>query len=128
MADSSSLARRSPEAQRVVSEMRPEMAKAVLRKTESEDSLKEIGECLDYAKREAGWNLEELAAHMPAPKDSEKRDPRQVQRWIDGKERVQMEVVFAVPELRAPFVIALAALAEGFEEEVTLRYRKRRQG
>lgn len=118
----SSLPRRSGDAQRVLPEKAEKMAHILLRKAESEDSLKEIGECLEEAKRVVGWNLEELAGHMPPPPGSEKRDPRQVQRWIDGKERTQLDVVFAVRELRKPFVIALAKLA-ACEIETTVRIR-----
>lgn len=97
---------------RVIPEIDRPMLKADLRKAESDDSLKELGECLDFARRSARWTLDQLAANMPPPPGSEKRDPRQVQRWIDGKERTQVDTVFAVPELRQPFVIALAKLAE----------------
>lgn len=110
---------------RVIAEIEPAMLRADLRKAESGDLLAEVGGCLDYARREAGWTLDELAGHMPPAPGADKRDSRQVQRWIDGKERTQVDVVFAVPELRGPFVIALARMANEFEEETTLR-RKRR--
>lgn len=108
--------------------MRPKQAKADLRKAESEpadtDLAEEIGLCLDYARRFVGWNLDELANRLPPPPGSEKRDPRQVQRWIEGKERTQLDVVFAVDELRAPFVVALAKLAPECEIETTVRIRR----
>lgn len=111
---------------RVIPEKSGGQLKAALRKAESEDSLREIGECLDFARREVGWNLDELAGQLPAPAGSEKRDPRQVQRWIDGKEHVQLGVVFQVKALRAPFVVALSRLAaDDFDEETVIR-RKRR--
>jgi glutathione S-transferase len=90
---------------RVISEIQPEMAKANLRKAESADALKDIGECLDDARAELKWTLDRLAAELG-------RDPRQVRRWIAGDERTQVDVVFAVTELRAPFVVALAKLAQ----------------
>lgn len=81
------------------------MLKADLRKSESADALRELGTCLDDARSAVKWTLDQLAAEL-------KRDPRQVRRWIAGEERTQVDVVFAVPELRKPFVIALAKLAE----------------
>jgi hypothetical protein len=110
MADSLKHAHRS--APRVIPEMHPEMLSANLRKPETDGFAREIGRCLDFARRANGWTLDELATKLPAPENAEKRDPRQVQRWIDGKERCQLDVVFAVQQLRGPFVIALAQLAE----------------
>lgn len=97
---------------RVIPETRPRPAKANLRKPESDDSLKELGECLDFARRSVGWTIDELAGKLPPPSGKEKRDAGQVQRWIDGAERTQVDVVFQVEALRQPFVIALAKLAE----------------
>lgn len=111
-------------AQRVVSEIRPEMLKADLRKPDSEDLWVEIGGCLEEARRAVGWTLDQLAAALPPAKKGAVRDPRQVRRWEAGEEQTPLAVIFAVKELRAPFVIALARLAEGFEEETTLRFRR----
>ncbi len=102
----------SADGHRVIPEMRPEMARASLRKPESVDLQAEIGRCLDFARRMNGWNLEQLASALPPPQGADQRDPRQVQRWMEGKERTQLDVVFAVAALRGPFVIALAHLAE----------------
>lgn len=100
------------DAHRVLPEKAAQMVRADLRKPETDDCLAEIGECLDFARRANGWTLDQLAAALPAPKDSDKRDPRQVQRWIEGKERCQVDVVFQVPALRGAFVVALAKLAQ----------------
>jgi len=94
------------------------MVKAVLSKGESADYLKELGECLDFARRMVGWNHDQLA-------DALKRDKKQVGRWMRGEERTQVDQVFAVEALRAPFVIALARVANCCEEETTLRFRLR---
>lgn len=111
-------------AQRVLPEKAQKMATAVLPKAESEPILEQIGACLDDARRELGWTLDELACKLPPPPGADKRDPRQVQRWIDGKERCQVDAVFGVCELREPFVIALAKLAEcDVETTVTIRRR-----
>lgn len=97
------------------------MVKADLRKAESADSMKEIGECVEYARNAVGWTLDELAGKLPPPPGSEKRDPRQVARWIRGEERTPIDVIFKVPELRAPIVIALSRLADcdDYEREET---------
>jgi ribosome-binding protein aMBF1 (putative translation factor) len=98
------LASSAVSAHRVIPEIRPEMAHADLRKPDIRDFQAEIGRCLESARNEQGWTLEQLSAALH-------RDPRQVRRWIAGDERVQLDVVFAVPELREPFVVALAKLA-----------------
>lgn len=101
------------------------MAKAEVRKTDSPDSLKEFGECLDFARRYVGWTLDELANKLPPPTGSVRRDPRQVARWIRGEDPTPLAVVFKVEALRLPFVIALARLVDCCEEETTIRFRRR---
>lgn len=101
---------------RVIPEIHPEMAKADLRKAETVD----IGGCLDHARRVVGWNLDELAHALG-------KDARQVRRWLDGGERVQMDAVFAVPELRAPFVVSLAERS-GMDVITTISVRSRWSG
>jgi hypothetical protein len=81
------------------------MAKADLRKTENVTKQADIGACLDFARNYVGWTLDRLATEL-------KRDPRQVRRWIANEENLQLAVVFAVAELRGPFVIAMARLAD----------------
>lgn len=103
---------------RAISEIRPQMIKADLTKGESEDARREIGECLDYARRIVGWTHDQLAAEL-------KKDKKQVGRWMRGEESTQLHAVFTVPALRQPFVIALARLSECFDEEVTLKPRRR---
>lgn len=79
------------------------MAKADLPKGENPDFLAEIGHCLDVARRDVGWNHDELADRLG-------KDKKQVGRWIRGEERTQVDAVFAVDALRGPFVVALAGL------------------
>lgn len=113
-----SLPHSSSKAQRLLPEKADQMLRADVRKPESDDAMQEIGGCLDFARRAVGWSLKELAAAV-------KRDERQVQRWMDGKENTNIAAVFAVAGLRAPFVIALARLAGECEEETTLRFKRR---
>jgi ribosome-binding protein aMBF1 (putative translation factor) len=89
---------------RVIPEKASAMAKAGIRKAENDEIQAEIGGCLDYARREVGWTLDQLAAELG-------RDPRQIRRWIAGEETLQMHVAWKVQALRQPFVIALAKLA-----------------
>jgi hypothetical protein len=118
---SATLQNASSRSPRVLPETAGRSAKADLRKTESEPIAEQIGACLDDARCELKWTLDELAGKLPPPPKKEKRDPRQVQRWIEGAETCQVHVVFAVKELRAPFVEALARLSDAFEEHRTFK-------
>lgn len=100
----SSLAKDTAECHRVIGEMRPAMAKADLPQRESRELLAQIGACLDAARREVGWTVDQLAIEL-------KRDSKQVGRWMRGEERTQVDAVFGVEPLRQPFVVALAKLA-----------------
>ena len=91
-------------APRAIGEIRPSMAKADLPPGENVDFLKELGRCLNSARLELDWDHATLAGRL-------KRDEKQVGRWMRGEERTQVDVVFSVPELREPFVVALAKLA-----------------
>lgn len=103
---------------RAIGEIRPQMIKANLPKGESSDYRREIGECLDYARRIVGWTHEQLATEL-------KKDKKQVGRWLRGEESTQLHAVFTVPALRQPFIIAQARLSECFDEDVTLKPRRR---
>lgn len=92
------------------------MLKADLPKGENGGFLADIGACLDAARREVGWTVDQLAAELG-------RDSKQVARWMRGEERTQLDTVFSVPALRQPFVIALARLA-ACEIETTVRIRR----
>lgn len=92
------------------SETRPRMAKADLRKSETEGWRVEIGRAIQRAMGLAGWNLEQFANAVG-------RDARQCSRWINGAERPQMDALFAVERLRPALVIALSELAG---EDVTI--------
>lgn len=79
------------------------MAKADLHKNEMPWN-EQIGRAIVRCFSLAGVTQKEAAALLD-------RDPAQVGRWTNGKERPQLDALFAVPLLRQPLVIALAELA-----------------
>lgn len=97
----------------------PRMAKAGLRKAQNDVWAKAVGQAVQRAVSICGWSLKEFAAHVG-------RGERQCAAWIDGRERAQLDTMFAVEALRQPLVQALAELAEA-EVIVTVRL-KVRQG
>jgi hypothetical protein len=99
-------------------EKRCSMAKAVLPKRESDhEGLRNLGECLDFARRYVGWTVDQLAAEL-------QRDSKQVGRWLRGEERTQVDTVLMVRQLHGPFVIALANLnTEDIVVETTITIR-----
>lgn len=113
---SSSVAKPIAERHRELSEIRPAMAKADLRNAESIDFRAEIGACLQRAASLLGWSLKQLAAAV-------KRDERQVARWLNGQERVQLDVVFDCEELRQPFALQLSKLS-GADWHIHVEFRK----
>jgi hypothetical protein len=104
---------------RVIGEKRPSMLKVDLPSGEKGQKLKQIGGCLDFARRYIGWTVQQLAAAL-------ERDEKQVARWMRGEERTQVDVVLCVPQLHGPFVIALARLDNKgvIEVETTIRIRE----
>lgn len=104
----------------LVSEKRPQTAKAALkplRKTEKDALWSELGKCLVFVCYDAELSIKEFAARL-------EKDAGQVQRQMEGKERPQIEAVFAVPEFRAPLVQALARITPSIEVSTELRIRR----
>lgn len=94
--------------QRERSEMsRAQMAKAGLRKADT-GRKQALGMAIRIARMSLGWNLNELAAKLPPPDGSDERDPRQVARWEDGKERPHFDLLFDIPELCEPLTVQVA--------------------
>lgn len=92
----------------------PVMAKADLKNLET--GRAQIGRAVLRCFALAGVSQKEGAALL-------NRDAGQVQRWIVGSERVQLDAVFAVEQLRQPFVQALGELA-GADVRVVITIRK----
>lgn len=95
---------------------RPRMAKADLRKPETDVWRARIGHAIERAKALSGLTLKEFA-------DVCGRDERQVARWFDGSERPQLDAIFSAERLRHPLTQALAEMA-GADVEVTVRMRR----
>lgn len=52
------------------------------------------------------------------------KDERQVQRWIEGKERPQIEAVLAVAKFEGPMLIALARSTSGMQVDTVIYSRR----
>lgn len=119
---SSSVAEKVDPRHRLLPKKADQPAKADLRIPTMDDFQAQIGACLDAARLACGWTVDELAGHLPPPKKGgDTRGEKQVRAWIKGEERMQLDAVFAVEELRAPFVIALAKLAAKDDSGVVIR-------
>ena len=101
-----------------VSETKPPMVKADLRKSEIALWREQLGKAIERAKALSGLNLNQFA-------DEIGRNERQVARWITGDERPQFDAIFASDKLRQPIVIALAEMAgDGVCVETIVRVRR----
>lgn len=78
----------------------------------------QTGRAFAQAIRYVGWTQKEAAAALG-------RDQAQIARWVSGGEGVQVAAVFAVDDLRVPFVIALASLSHDIEITTQLAIRRR---
>lgn len=101
----------------LVTERRATTAKVDLKKVEKDALWAELGKCLVFVCYDAQLSLKQFAAALG-------KDEAQIHRQMEGKERPQIEVVFAVPEYRAPLVIALARITSQIEISTELRIRR----
>lgn len=92
---------------------RPRMAKADLLQKETDCWKADIGRALREAVDTLGWSPKEFAAKV-------NRDPSQARRWLEGLERPQLDVLFAIPDLRLPFVVAMARVAQRAGDDIAL--------
>ena len=103
----------------LVSEKPKKQAKAALKvlcKSES-DHYAQLGACLAEVQHVFGMTLKEFAAALD-------KNESQIRRQIEGKERPQIEVVFAIQKFQGPLVIALARLATGVEVDTVIHVRR----
>lgn len=102
---------------RLLSESRPKMAHADLRKAEKAEWIV-LGKAVEGCRILLKLSLKEFAAELD-------RDERQVARWIAATERTQVDAIFAVVRFRRWFVIALAEQAgDGVELETTIKIQR----
>lgn len=98
---------------RPVAKVTPE----ALKNLEKEALWAELGKCLVFVCYDAGLSLKEFAAKVG-------KDEGQLHRQMEGKERPQIEAVFAVPRFRASLVIALSRLTNEIEVFTEIRVKR----
>lgn len=86
----------------------PKMAKANLQRLEV-DYRVGVGRCMELTRKGLGWSLQELANEIEQV-HGDPRDLSQLARWEKGKERLQTDVLMALPSFGPKFLIALAKL------------------
>ncbi len=92
-------------------------APAALKNLEKEALWAELGKCLVFVCYDAGLSLKEFAAKVG-------KDEGQLHRQMEGKERPQIEAVFAVPQFRASLVQAMARLTNEIEIFTEIKIRR----
>ncbi len=100
-----------------VSDSRAKTAKATIRKPDTEAYYASLGACVREVQHVSGLTLKEFCAVLG-------KDERQIARQIEGADRPQLEVVFAIERFRGPLVIALARLAADVDVVTEIRVRK----
>jgi len=88
----------------------------VLKNVEKAQLWAELGKCMVFVCYDLHLSLKEFAARIG-------KADAQISRQMEGKERPQIEAVFAVPEFRAPLVLALARLTNEIETFTEMRMR-----
>lgn len=96
------------------------MAKADLRKSETDAFYARLGGCMAEVQHVFGLTLKEFSAALG-------KNESQIRRQIEGAERPQIEAVFAVERFQPAMVIALARLASGVEVDTVIHIRSERR-
>ena len=102
----------------LLSQKGAQMAKADLRKPQTDAYYASLGSCMEEVRNVFGLTLKEFACELG-------KHERQVAQQMAGKERPQLEVVFAVERFRPALVIALARLATGVKIDTVVTWRRR---
>lgn len=95
------------------------MTSEALRKPLAEDLKRAIGRAIERAIVGADLTKQEVSFAMGY------EDQSALSRWISGAENPQFAKLFMVVKLRAPLVVALAALAEDASVVTTITIRRR---
>jgi hypothetical protein len=99
-------------------------AKADLQKVETQWP-EMVGLAIQRCFSLAGVTQKQAAAALEKATNGRVGDAAQVGRWLSGKERPQLDALFAVEEFRQPLVIAFAELAgQAVEVETVVRVRR----
>src|SRR5687767_6722479 len=101
----------------LVSEPRARMAKADVRKTDTAAFYAELGACIEEVRQQFGLTLKEFAVELG-------KNESYVRRQIEGSERPQLEMVFAIERFRPVLVIALAKRAAGVDVVTEIRVKR----
>lgn len=101
----------------LLSDITGKMAKASIRKTDTDALYQALGGAMREVMCALGLSLKEFACELA-------KDEAQVRRQMEGKDRPQLEAVFAVDRYRGPMVIALARLAAGVDVVTEIRVRR----
>ena len=106
----------------LVSETPKKQAKAALKGLCKSESAfyAQLGSCMAEVQHVFGLTLKEFAAALD-------KNESQVRRQIEGKERPQIEAVFAVERFQPAMVIALARLASGVDVDTVIHIRSDRK-
>lgn len=101
----------------LVTETGAQMAKTGLWKTEIDPHYAQLGNCIREVQHAFCLTLQEFSAELG-------KNESQVRRQMEGRERPQIEAVFAVPRFQGPLVIALARLANGVDVDTVIHVRR----
>jgi hypothetical protein len=101
----------------LLTERRGQTAKPDLRKTDTEVYYAQLGACMREVQHAFCLTLQQFAAELG-------KNESQIRRQMDGLERPQIEVVFAVERFQGPLVIALARLSTGVEVDTVIHVRR----
>jgi hypothetical protein len=101
----------------LVTERRGQMAKPDLRKTDTDAYYAQLGACMREVQHAFCLTLQQFAAELG-------KNESQIRRQMDGLERPQIEVVFAVERFQGPLVIALARMSSGVAVDTVIHVRR----
>jgi ribosome-binding protein aMBF1 (putative translation factor) len=97
--------------------VRPQMAKADLKKVETDVKLL-IGRAIARARQMVGWSAKELSGRVGV-------DQPTLSRWEAGTERPHFDRLMAIDELHEPLIVCLAGLDDEAEVVTEIRFRRR---
>lgn len=101
----------------LLSDVTGKMAKAAIRKADTDGLYQALGGAMCEVMRSMGLSLKEFACELG-------KDERQLHRQMEGTDRPQIEAVFAIDRFRGPMVIALARLAADVDVVTEIRVRR----